>query len=369
MKTHRRSLLSAVLMMLIACGCEKKQGFPGFTYIGNDGSESGYVDLRSVQSGADGVTFSFIAQRLNGQYSLVKVFSDCSKQFRRIGGTTYDRDGTVLGEVPAEQKPSPLSTNAMVKLAASSACGTPIIDRSTATDKFDVDEALHALFGNDDSQSHTALWTDIDVPNRSDLSNFRGISNGTVAIAFDGPYRESGVDKHFVFTLTKLAAESYDCHVYLPLLSAAVFRQEGGEWRIESEAKYLMLGAGFGQKPRCQLIQFGRDKYGVLMHYSDTAQGFETEWIVLVASEGSTIRPLLTLTTRQDPNDELCQHAPANDNRCVRYSVEYRFLPASNADYFGLDTTKTTKTQEGNVTSSEVFSFVGDRYVRSGAKQ
>lgn len=228
---------------------------------------------------------------------------------------------------------------------------------------------METLFGNYDSQSHTALWKDIEVPDRPELSNFRGISNGTVAMAFDGLYRQSGVDKHFVITLTKPVDESYDCHACLPLLSAAVFSQKGVNWQVETEARYLMLGAGFGEKPRCQVIQFGRDKFGVLMHYNDLAQEFEAEHIILVASEGNTIRPILMLTTREDSGDALCQQAPPNDEGCAHYSVEYRFVPRSNADYFELATTKTTKLQGGDVISTEVFSFVDGKYVRSGVGQ
>jgi hypothetical protein len=366
MTSPRRNFLAALVILAVSCGCEKKQTFPGYTYVGTDGTESGFVDLHSVQSTEDGVTFSFISRRSSGQYSILKVFSDCSNQFRRIGGTSYDPGGMVVGEVPAERQPSPLSTNAVLKKAATAACGNPIIDRPTANDNFEIGNALQALFGNYDSQAHTATWNDIDVPDRPELSNFQRTSQGSVGVAFDGAYRELGLDKHFVITWTKPAGESYDCHVCLPLLSAAIFSRQDNKWQVESEAKYLLLGAPFGQRPRCQLVKFGPEKFGVLMHYSDEAQGFETEWIVLIAAEGNAIKPIFTLTTRNDPNDALCERAPANDKSCSRYTVEYRFAPGSNAKYFDLVATKKDNSAGRSTSSTEAFSFLGDKYVSSG---
>lgn len=206
------------------------------------------------------------------------------------------------------------------------------------------------------------------VPNQREFANFRGISSGTVAVAFDAAYRELGLDKHFVLTWTKPVGENYDCHVCLPLLSAAVFSRRNSQWSIESKEKYLILGASFGQKPRCQLVKIGPEKFGIVMHYSDLAQGFETEWIVLVAANGNTVKPILTLTTRNDPNDARCARSPAGDESCIRYSVEYHFVPGSNSAYFDIQTTKKTVSgPNANTSSTKAFSFVGDKYVASDA--
>jgi hypothetical protein len=282
-----------------------------------------------------------------------------------MGGTSYSQDGSMAGQIAADLRDSPLYGNPLVIAAASAACGSPIVN-SLKPDSFRVDDSLHALYGNYDVQSHSSLWRDIAVPDRPELANFRQISQGAAKVVFDGGYSERGVDKHFVIYATVPLGEKFDCHVCSPLLSSAVFARRGAEWHIESEEKYLTLGASYGERPRCQLVKLGPDRFGVAMYYSDMAQGFEVEWIVFVAAEGSTIKPVLTLTTRQDPNDELCRGS-SNPESCTHYIVEYQFVPGSDPTHFDIQATKKISSgPKTNTVSTERFSFVGDRYISSG---
>ena len=381
MKILQRNSIAGLLVVLVTtCGCQKKQVFPGYTYVGTDGAETGFVDLESVQSatshaneivqdvnGEDGVMFSFVSQQSNGQYTIFEIFSDCSSHFRRMGGTSYGRDGSVLRGIPADSQPSLLSIDAVLTAAASAACGNTIIGPLEADGSFTIQGALQALYGNYDPQSHSALWNEIAVPDRPEFSNFRGVSHGTVGVAFDATYRELGIDKHIFVTLTKPLGNDYDCHVCEPLLGAVVFSKRADKWSIESEEKYLILGAGFGQRPRCQLVKVGPDKFGVMMHYGDMSQGFKTEWIVLISAEGNTVKPILTLTTLHDFPPP-CSPDPTNpnDEDCIHYSVEYRFLPGSNPAYFDISTTKRVRSgPNANTSLTAAYSFAGGKYVSS----
>jgi len=104
-----------------------------------------------------------------------------------------------------------------------------------------------------------------------------------------------------------------------------------------------------------------------MMHYSDMAQGFQTDWLVLIAAQGASIKPILKLTTTQDPNDALCVHSGPADQSCVHYSVEYRFVPKPQSDYFDIVATKTLESGKHKGTSSnETFSFVAGKYISPG---
>jgi hypothetical protein len=242
--------------------------------------------------------------------------------------------------------------------------GDVTIDLPKAENDFGTPKILKTLYGNYDSESQTALWENVTVPNRRDLSNFPNVSRGMTSVVFDAAYRESGIDKQFVITSTKPTGQSYDCHVCLPLLGAAVFSKRGNQWFVESEEKYLILGAPFGRRPKCLLARIGPQKYGVVLEYTDMAQGFETEWIVLLTAKEKTIKPAITLTTRQYPNDALCSHAKESDESCIHYSVDYQFIVGSNPVYFDILTTKKVGTGEnGKNASSKTFSFAGDKYV------
>lgn len=71
----RNSLIGLLIVFIAVCRCQRKeQVFTGYTYVGSDGTEAGFVDLHSVQSTEDGVTFSFISQQPNGQYAILKLF-------------------------------------------------------------------------------------------------------------------------------------------------------------------------------------------------------------------------------------------------------------------------------------------------------
>ncbi|MGC1128535.1 MAG: hypothetical protein WA875_03145 [Candidatus Acidiferrales bacterium] len=356
------------MLFVTTCGCKKRQPFIGYTYVGNDGTRSDFVDLHSVRSSGTGVTFSLVSQQSSGQYTVLSILSDCQNHFRRMGGTAYSPDGSFLNSAPPDTQPSSLAADALLKMAASAACGNPILDVPIATGDFDARAALRAVYGNYDPQSRSALWEGMAVPTRPDLSVVRGFSRGVVRVDFDAAYRQIGVDKRIVVTSTKPAGQDYDCHVCLPLLGAVIFSRRSGEWSIESEERYLTLGAPFGELPRYQLVRIGPEKFGVVIQQSDAHQGFEIEWIELIAPEGDTVRTVFTLTTRSDPNEDICSQISGNDESCVRYSIEYHFVPGPNPSYFDILTTKKVIAGAGeNSLSTAKFSFVGDKYIPSSA--
>ncbi|MFY9752528.1 MAG: hypothetical protein WAJ92_07815, partial [Candidatus Acidiferrales bacterium] len=67
-------------------------------------------------------------------------------------------------------------------------------------------------------------------------------------------------------------------------------------------------------------------------------------------------------------NEDICSQISGNDESCVRYSIEYHFVPGPNPSYFDILTTKKVIAGAGeNSLSTAKFSFVGDKYIPSSA--
>lgn len=137
-----------------------------------------------------------------------------------------------------------------------------------------------------------AIWRNISVPN--DLKQYWREKCGEVYVAFEGRYKESGVDKYILITQTRpYGDETFSCHACDPLIGGIVFARQGNRWVMESHNKYIAVIGKWGWLTRnpydddhhpdtVQLVEIGPEKHGVLIRFWDMYQGYEVYGIRLI---------------------------------------------------------------------------------------
>lgn len=115
-----------------------------------------------------------------------------------------------------------------------------------------------------------------------------------ICSAFDAKFTAGGVEKYMIVTETKYTGEAPGkmCSetAVFPVIGAAVFAKEGGQWKLEVENKKIehlsqWCATGIGDR----LLRVGLESYGVTTTSVSTGAGAESESINIIMPYGGTI--------------------------------------------------------------------------------
>lgn len=123
-----------------------------------------------------------------------------------------------------------------------------------------------------------------------------------ICSAFDAKFTAGGVEKYMIVTETKYTGEAPGkmCSesAEFPIIGAAVFAKEGGQWKLELENKKIehfsqWCATGIGDR----LLRVGPENYGVTTASVATGAGAQSESINILMPYGGTIDEFSVYTT------------------------------------------------------------------------
>jgi hypothetical protein len=218
---------------------------------------------------------------------------------------------------------------------------------------FSTEEALKQLYHKYDPAKGTAQWVCTNEQQAKEPDrlcqylqdgNIKDDTTVSVSVILTAQVPEGEVSRIYLATSVIPARfpGEFDCHACVPATGAAVFVWQGQRWVLESAnvaADYL---GGWGEPPRVDLITIGPQKHGLLLSWTDMAQGFVSSSKVLLAPLGKSVEEVWDLSDEDDnmnaidPNDKLLS-MPA-----CRASAAFRFLAGDEAisdksDYYDIE--------------------------------
>ena len=224
-----------------------------------------------------------------------------------------------------------------------------------------TEKALLAVYGNFNPVDKTALWKNIGPKEKLKSTGFSG-TDGLVTAAFDEHYTEGGKEKYIVVTKTVPAEQDFTCHACGPIVGVISFVRNTGKWVIESESKFVTTSGAWGELPEVKLIRLGTDKHGLRFDGSDMAQGYQTDYIFIVANFTNKFKEIFTLTTREDATGA-CESDKQNADCNWKYSTTVDLVGRGGADFYDIRTVKTgTHKEEENgkisaVNETAIYTF------------
>lgn len=172
---------------------------------------------------------------------------------------------------------------------------------------------------------------------------FKGKKKGYISPKFEGRFTEGGRNKLLVLGyITPAPIESYFCHACLPLIGGAIFRQKDSRWVVEAAQKIIGWGDVF-ETGNFDLIQIGPDKYGVLIHVSDSHQGYEDSKFEILVPYNGHITIALDAGYIEKPGPAAC----IDDNiNMPQQDLKIKFEAGKRPEYF--DVIVQAKYNDGN---------------------
>lgn len=205
---------------------------------------------------------------------------------------------------------------------------------------FDIPAAMQSLFGNYDAKTGTSRY---DIP-QSTIYNLKGSGfeiGDDIAVSplWASSAMEDGKQKVVLVTYAVPIKEDgsptdFECHLCSPLIGAAVFAKNGGQWSVESSRTVVTRGGGYGDPASdIRIIPIGPRRIGIEITAGDLGQGITTSIkAILVPWKGKINEALRTVT--EDDNKEAACGSDSDSLPCYFYRKSLIFVTGINKDYF-----------------------------------
>ena len=232
------------------------------------------------------------------------------------------------------------------------------------------DKVIPLLYGHAsvkiDDVGQFTLWRNIQLPKSwkaEELPIEIGNDGLLVAEAFEQKYNEGGKEKYILLTQAlnrDWVLEGGGCHPCAPIIGAAIFAKNGGQWTLEAENKFVDTLGSFGHfGGEVKLMQIGPQKHGLLHEGGYMMQGcISTYFFIFMPHKGSIE------SFGVGESKELCEGM--GDDAAFRsgdYDVSLRFDTASQGEYYDA-VLQYKSAREGSkpVTVTEKYRFNGSEY-------
>ncbi|MBU9192994.1 hypothetical protein KTD33_00415 [Burkholderia gladioli] len=286
---YNRGQLAAGLLaaVLAVTGCGKDEGkpaagatssqFPGYQQVGasGDAAQLWFNPADITRSGSWYVVHA-LKSFPNG-YARFDVTTNCRETTKRMAGTQYRDDGTAEKDYPGNDSSVLAKSEPGMGELMQTACGVAMASRAI-TGEFNAPAALELLYGPYTQATATARWDDAsvpaDLPWRDNLSLTAGGALDVKSVA-TFTFAEGGKSKKVL--VTSATPQGGGCHACTGLLGVAVFVQDGGKWKIESNQPYVAsMGASGSVGNHFEWMAAGDDTYALVVGGGDMHQGYET---------------------------------------------------------------------------------------------
>jgi hypothetical protein len=206
---------------------------------------------------------------------------------------------------------------------------------------------MRLIYGNHDARTGTSQW--LNPPKAAVEALGFGAQKSLVARYGGGfPIVQGGERKVVIWTWSAVA-QPFDCHACAPVISATVFAQTEGRWRIEGAEPALGASGGWGRPGQVKIEKVGPDAYALITESGFTGQG-ETSSLatVYVMQPGGRFKQAANIDTHGD-NGGNCDTDKSGSvpYACYDYSATYTFRPNGAQPFYDLVVT-TTGTRIGD---------------------
>ena len=249
----------------------------------------------------------------------------------------------------------------------------------TAQQPLSREAALKQLYHDYDAATRTAQWECTSAQTQTKhiegwpcLKEYATVSIAELLMAH---VQEDGVAKVYLVASARPDSSpgGFDCHSCAPAIGAAVFAWQADHWVLQSSNPATGFHGGFGVPPDVDLATIGRERHGVLLAWSDGAQGYA--W-----SNRALLVPVAEKVTEtwgiQDEQDNQGAYDPADklgDHVLYRSSAAFKFFPSDdNGDgskqYYDIEVVSRGEDRQDlqhplkRENWTEVYRFSGSKY-------
>jgi hypothetical protein len=196
-------------------------------------------------------------------------------------------------------------------------------------------QLMQFIYGNFDARTRTSRWTSVTKAALDLLS----IDTPATFVAHMGgafPFLQNGERK--ILFVTWSTPPNFDCHACAPVVSAAVFTQAAGNWKVAVADPAVTVAGGFGKPGTFKLERVGENQYGLVVETGFTGQGDTSQLLTLHVPDGPKFKTVLQLDTHMD-NGGSC--GPPAPSACYSYDAKYRLEPKPGQEYHDIVVTTT----------------------------
>ncbi len=165
----------------------------------------------------------------------------------------------------------------------------------------------------------------------------------------------------WLILLTENKPKDFNFHSSAPYLEIIVFEKNENKWILSFRNLFARLGS-WGQIPRFELKQIGKDRYGILFFMGYTNQGYTVENLLLYAINRKEINNVLEI------KDAAMDNKGAANEKKWGYKYDIRFID-SNLEYYDINfSTKGTYLDDDSgkiktINKEIVYSFQNEGYM------
>ncbi|MBI3130395.1 MAG: hypothetical protein HYZ13_03470 [Acidobacteria bacterium] len=118
--------------------------------------------------------------------------------------------------------------------------------------------------------------------------------------------------------LTQVNEPANGCHSCVPGLGAAIFTLNEGSWGLTRAIPFITSLGHSGWVPQARLLFLESGRLGLLFRVSDDHQGVSHEHAILLAEQGGSFTPVLTVMPSAAASDVTCYSSRAERTEALR---------------------------------------------------
>jgi hypothetical protein len=205
------------------------------------------------------------------------------------------------------------------------------------------------------------LWQDEDAPPFDDTTEF--VCEDVQLL----PFRQGDAARAIVLTSARPA--DHDCHPCGPLLGAVGLTEIANGWRIDSVDPEIGPYGAHGLAPGGTIVQFGPEKFGVMLEPGYTAMGTTTSGLSLLAEQrNGGVAEILDVEETESDNSGDCGDEEGA-HACWSFSSIWEFVQNPGREIWDFKvTTKGSRpgSEDGKTeefSEGALYRFDGAKYV------
>lgn len=147
-------------------------------------------------------------------------------------------------------------------------------------------------------------------------------------IILNTPFNEKGVVKQLVVTQSK--DPTADCHSCAPIVGISIFKQIKNNWSLENKINYVEKIGTWGTAPKPELIEIGKDNYGLAFESGYTGMGLVTSMMYIVGKVDKQYKVVHIQDNTYEDNSGIC----GTESRQPCYSYKAKLSLVKNNKLF-----------------------------------
>lgn len=195
--------------------------------------------------------------------------------------------------------------------------------------------------------------------------NLENVHEFKTNIIFNRNFKQDNKIRQIVVTQTR--NETSDCHACAPIIGISVLEKSNNTWKIKVPFNYVDRIGTWGQAPKPQFKEIGKNNYGLVFDSGYSNMGMTTNTTIIVGQVDNKYKVLHNEPDTYEDNAGVCGDELKRD--CYKYDSKLTFIKSNNKYYpivFSYSGTKPDKNDKA-VKYKEVkkYIFSKNKYLRS----